>query len=149
MKLLLKTTIDKLGKRGEVVRVANGYGRNYLIPQGFAVEPTSDNLLRLESEKQKYEAQMLAEKGEFEELAAKLSAVSCTVTAKADENGHLYGSVSEAMIAEAFAGDGIELDPKTVVMPEEHIKELGVYEISVKLHPEVSATTKVWVVEEN
>ncbi len=148
MKLLLKQNVDKLGSRGDVVKVSAGFGRNYLLPQGLAVEPTKDNLLRLEAEKKKYAVKEMEERSQFVELAERLKEASCTVQAKADEEGHLFGSVSEKMIADAFTADGIALDAKSIHLADP-IKELGVYEVSIQLHPEIEATTKVWVVEED
>jgi large subunit ribosomal protein L9 len=140
MKLVLRQDVDKLGKRGEVIKVADGYGRNFLLPKQLALEATPGNLKRVELEHRGVEVKRVRERQEAEELARRLAAVSCTVARKVGENDALYGSVTNADIA-AF------LDKRKIVL-EEPLKALGIYTVPVRLHPEVTAEIKVWVVKE-
>ena len=145
--LVLRKNVPKLGAVGDVVKVTKGYARNYLIPQGFAYPVTPDNLKRLEAEKKRIAREIQAEKDRCLSLAAELKNKSFTIPMKATEEGHLYGSVDSSSIAAAITADGLEVDEKAVEIPEP-IKELGIYEIAVKLHPGVTAKTKVWIVSE-
>ncbi|MBN1421581.1 MAG: 50S ribosomal protein L9 [Planctomycetes bacterium] len=146
MRLLLRTSIQNLGLMGEIVKVKDGYGRNFLIPQGYAVEATPDNLARFEGERRRLIAQEKATREKMQLLAKELEGSSCTIIARSTEEGHLFGSVSARDIAAQFTADGIDVDPKTVLL-EEPIKELGIYKVVIRLHPEIEATTKVWVVK--
>ena len=146
MKLLLQRNIDKLGKIGDVVDVAAGYGRNYLLPKGVAVELTPDNLHRFESMKRKLIALEQETKEKFQVLAKELEKASCTIIANASEEGHLYGSVAARDIAQQYETEGLEVDPKCIQL-EEPIKELGIYKVDIRLHPEVECRAKVWVVK--
>ena len=146
MEILLRTDVEKLGKRGEVVTVREGYARNYLLPLKLAATVTPENRRLLEVEKQRFIQEEMTRKDEFQRLAERLSGLSCTIEMAAGEEGHLYGSVTAQMVVEAFKKEGVELDPKAIVL-DRPIKELGVYQIPLKLHPEVECTTKVWVVE--
>lgn len=146
LKVVLRQDVPSLGRRGEVVTVKTGYARNYLLPRGFALVETPENLARIEREKLKHLAAEEARKGDLLALKEKLTQVSCTIAAKASEEGHLYGSVNAQMIVDAFAREGIALDPRWVRL-ERPIKELGVHEVSLQLHPDIEATAKVWVVE--
>lgn len=145
--LILRKDVPSLGRMGDVVKVAPGYARNYLIPKGLALQVTPDNLKRLEAEKVKTAKLRELELVQIRELAKRLAGSSCTVAVKANEEGHLYGSVDARLIAEAFAKDGVELEAKVVAL-EEPIKELGVYTVGLRLAPEVECETKVWVVED-
>ncbi|MFH1549925.1 MAG: 50S ribosomal protein L9 [Planctomycetota bacterium] len=147
MKVLLTQNIDKLGRRGEVKTVSDGYARNYLLPKKLALKPTSQNIKQLETESSRRVQEEVEQKKTMEQAAEQLKQTSCTVTSHADENGHLYGSVTEAMIAEALKEEGAEVEAKTIVL-HAPIKELGVYDIEVRLHPDVIVQTRVWVVEE-
>ena len=146
MKLLLQRNIDKLGNIGDVVNVAAGYGRNYLLPQGLAVELSPDNLQRFDSMKRKLIALEQETKGKFQVLAKELEKASCTIIANASEEGHLYGSVGAREIAQQYAAEGLEVEPKCIVL-EEPIKELGIYKVEIRLHPDVECRAKVWVVK--
>ena len=146
MKLLLQRNVEKLGKIGETVNVAAGYGRNYLLPRGLAVELTKDNLHRFESMKRRLIAMEQETKEKFQLLAAELEKSSCTIIANSSEEGHLYGSVAGRDIARQLATDGIEVDPKGILL-ESPIKELGIYKVKIQLHPEVVCEVKVWVVK--
>ena len=147
MKVLLTQNIDKLGKRGEVKTVPDGYARNYLLPKKLALKPTPQNIKQLEFESSRRAQEEVEQKKTMEQVAEQLKQTSCTVTSHADENGHLYGSVTEVMIAEALKDEGVEVEAKIIVL-QAPIKELGVYDIEVRLHPDVIVQTRVWVVEE-
>ena len=144
MKVVLRKNVEKIGKSGDVVSVKDGFARNFLLPNGFALAATKDNIGRVEEEKKKAERNKEAEKGKAQELAVKLSGLSCTITAEAqDEN--LYGSVTASEISKALELEQIEVDKKDILMPEP-IKKLGIFEVEIRLHPEVTAKIKVWVV---
>lgn len=146
MKVLLWQDIDKLGKRGEVVKVADGYARNYLFPRKLASLNTPENARLLAVARR--QAQKLEEiaKQNCREVASKLEGKAFTIEVLANDEGVLYGSVTPAMIAEIVEREtGVKLDPKSFVISD-HIKELGVYPIKIRLHAEVEATCRVWVV---
>jgi len=147
MKLVLRQDVDKLGKRGEVVKVADGYGRNFLLPKQIALEATPGNLKRVERERRGVEVKHVRERQEAEDLARRLAAVSCTVARKVGENDALYGSVTNADIAAFLEKEGFGLDKRKIIL-EEPLKALGIYTVPVRLHPEVTAEIKVWVVKE-
>ncbi len=146
MKLLLQRNIEKLGNIGDIVHVPPGYGRNYLLPKGLAVEVTADNLNRFEGMKRRLIAIEQETKEKFELLAKEIEGASCTVVTNASEEGHLYGSVTARDIAAQFVAEDIKIEPKSIVLPEP-IKELGIYMVNIRLHPEVECEAKVWVVK--
>lgn len=147
MKIILLEDIEKLGKEGDIVEVAPGYARNFLLAKKKALVSTPGNMKRFEEIKKRKTIQYLKSKEEAEKLAERLNTVSITSVAKAGENEKLYGSVTSHDIAELLKKEGFELDKKKIVI-EEPIKSLGVYSIPIKLHPEVQATIKLWVVSE-
>jgi large subunit ribosomal protein L9 len=147
MKVVLRQDIDKLGKRGEVVKVAPGYGRNFLLPKQLALPATPGNLKRVELERRSLDVKRVRERGEAEQLAERLSRLSCTVARKVGESDALYGSVTNADIAAFLEKEGLAIDKRKIVL-EEPIKALGIYTVPVRLHPEVTAEVKVWVVKE-
>ncbi|MGQ9590654.1 MAG: 50S ribosomal protein L9 [Planctomycetota bacterium] len=146
MKLLLQRNVEKLGKIGDVVDVADGYGRNYLLPMGFAVELTPDNLHRFEAMKRKLIALGEETKEKLQLLAKELDRASCTIIVRSTEEGHLYGSVSAKDISKQLATEGFQVEPECVLL-ENPIKELGIYKVKIRLHPEVESELKVWVVK--
>jgi large subunit ribosomal protein L9 len=146
MKLLLQRNVDKVGNIGDIVKVAPGYGRNYLLPRGLAVEVTPDNLNRFESMKRKLIAMEQETKEKFQLIAKELEKTSCTIIANSSEEGHLYGSVTAREIAKQLASDGIEVDTKCVLL-DTPIKELGIYKVKIRLHADVECEAKVWVVK--
>ena len=146
MKLLLQRNIEKLGNIGDIVHVPPGYGRNYLLPKGLAVEVTADNINRFEGMKRRLIAIEQETKEKFELLAKEIEGASCTVVTNASEEGHLYGSVTARDIAAQFVAEDIQVEPKSIVLPEP-IKELGIYMVNIRLHPEVECEAKVWVVK--
>jgi large subunit ribosomal protein L9 len=147
MQIVLKEDIEKLGRRGEVVKVADGYARNFLLPFGKALAATPGNLKVIEREKRRYVARLGKEKEENEALARRIQAVSVTLVRKVGEHDVLYGSVTSADIGESLQKEGIVVDKRRIQLPEP-IKSLGIYSVPVRLHPEVTAEVKVWVVKE-
>jgi len=147
MEVILRDEVDKLGHRGDVVKVADGYGRNYLLPRGLALPVTDANRATIERERKAHAAKAAKEKAEVETLAARLNGMRYVAPRKVGENDLLYGSVTSGDIAEFLKGKGIELDKRKVQL-EEPIKKLGDHEVHIKLHPEVTATLKVLVSKE-
>lgn len=147
MKIILTKDVDALGMTGQIFNVAKGYARNYLIPQGFAVEATAQNLKRMEGERQKVEDRMLKAKDEAERARDKMSEVVITIAQKVGEEDRLYGSVTTMDIAAQLEKQGISIDRRKIHL-DKPIKALGEFEVPVKLHPEVTAAVKVVVVPE-
>lgn len=145
--IILQQDVENLGTAGEVVEVAPGYARNYLLPQGFALPATEGNLKRVREERRREERAAERVRERAESLASELSGRSVTFHERAGEGGSLFGSVSVADIVDALADEGIELDPDQVLL-DEPIKELGVYSVAVDLHEDVKPELKVWVVAE-
>jgi large subunit ribosomal protein L9 len=147
MRLILRNDVQPLGKRGDVVKVAPGYGRNYLLPKGLAYEYSEANVKRIEKERKLIAVAQLKEKQEAEELARRIAAVSCTIVKKVGENDTLYGSVTSAEIGEALQKEGFSIDKRKILL-DEPIKALGIYSVPIRIHPEVPCELKVWVVKE-
>lgn len=147
MKVILTKDITALGQLGTVVDVAKGYARNYLIPQGLAMEATKGALAQVEQVKAKYAVVRGKEQEAARAKLGTLEGVSVTIAQRVGEGERLYGSVTAAMIAEALEAKGFDLDRKQLDL-EEPIKKLGTYEIAVRLAPEVTATITVEVVAE-
>ena len=145
--LILTADIDGLGLEGETVKVSEGYARNHLIPRKLAVPVTSAALKRLEKNKLEREARHLKELEIAQSLALTLEKISCTITAKVGENDKLFGSVTTADIIASLKKQGVELDKHKIQMAEP-IRELGVFPVKIKLHPQVEVSLKVWVVGE-
>jgi len=143
MEVLLRETVDKLGVRGNVVKVSVGYARNFLFPKQLAVRLTEGNIRQLEIEKRNYEKRILSEKSGAEEAKGKLEEITFTVNKRAGESNQLFGSVTSQEIAEMLNEKGFEIDRRKLQLPV--IKEIGEYEVSVKLHHEVDATFKLVV----
>lgn len=146
MEIILREDVERLGKVGEVVKVKEGYARNFLIPKGLALRATSDNLKRVEAEKKIKVIRAEREKREAQALAEKLASISCTIPVEVQEDGALYGSVTGVDIAKALEPDGFKLDKKNFLL-DEPIRELGIYRVRMRLHPEVTTELKVWVVK--
>ena len=148
MEVILKKNVDKLGYANDVVTVKPGYGRNFLIPQGYAILATaSAKKAHAEVMKQKAhkESKLLAE---AQELAGKLEALSVTITTKAGENGKIFGSVNTVQLSEALKAAGFDIDRKSLKIKDEPIKEVGSYEAEANLHKGVKPTFKFEVVGE-
>lgn len=148
MKVILTEDITPLGAMGAVVDVARGYARNFLIPQGKAMEATAGNLTRVEKAKAKYLQAQAAARDAAMVQVAHLEGVSVTIAQRVGDEDRLYGSVTVAMIAEALADQGVEVDKKQLELAEP-IKKLGSYEVIVRLAPEVKGTITVEVVAES
>ncbi|MBO7428436.1 MAG: 50S ribosomal protein L9 [Paludibacteraceae bacterium] len=147
MEIILLQDVQNLGYKDDVVKVKNGYGRNYLIPQGKAILATPSAKKQLE-ENLKQRAHKLAKiKADAEELAAKLNGVSLQIGAKTSATGTIFGSVNNIQIAEALAKQGFDIDRK-IIFINDNVKELGSYKATVKLHKEVSAEINFEVVAE-
>lgn len=146
MQVILQEDVEKLGKAGEVVSVREGYGRNFLLPQGKAVPADPGNLRKLEHQRRVIQAaQQKARKG-AEDFAERLKGVSLTIGREAGEEDRLFGSVTAKDIAEALRAEGLTVDRHSIQM-EAPIRQLGIFDVPVKLHPEVAAAVKVWVVK--
>jgi len=144
MKLILKENIENLGQIGDIVKVAPGYARNYLLPKGLAIEATAKNAKALDHAKRQMAYKKNKALESAKNLAEKLSAVNVTLSHKAGEEGKLFGSVTTMEIAEFLKAQGFDIDRKKIVLPEA-IKQVGEYTLTVKIHPEVSASIKVTV----
>jgi large subunit ribosomal protein L9 len=148
MEVILKKNVDKLGYTNEVVTVKPGYGRNFLIPQGYAVLATAsakkahEEIMRQKSHK---ESKMLAE---AQAIAAKLAEVTLSIATKAGENGKIFGSVNTVQIAEALREAGFDIDRKSLKIKEEPIRDLGIFEAEANLYKGVKQTFKIEVVSE-
>jgi large subunit ribosomal protein L9 len=147
MRIVLRENVEKVGRRGEVVKVADGFARNFLLPKKLALKATDANLKRIEQERKVREVHEAKEKQEFQALASRLSQLSLTAVRKVGENEALYGSVTNSDVGELLEKQGFSVDKRKILL-DEPIKALGIYEVPVKLHPEVTATVKVWVVKE-
>ena len=139
--------MDNLGRRGEVVKVADGYARNYLLPRKLALLATEGNKKQIERERAKFDAKDAEERKIAEAIAERLSAVDIVITRKVGETAALYGSVTSADIADALAAKGFEVDRRKVQLPEP-IKKLGDFSVPVRLQRDVVATVKVKVAAE-
>jgi large subunit ribosomal protein L9 len=142
MKVILADDVRGLGHRGETVTVKPGYARNFLLPQGFAYEATAANVRRLSEDKKKYDAKMLQGKAVAEEAAKKVEGLTVSITKKAGDEGHLYGSVTASEIADALAAKNIEVDRRRIELAEP-IRRLGSHTVHVRLHRDVVATLTV------
>ncbi len=147
MKVILRKNFDQLGKVGDVVSVKDGYARNYLIPRGIAYQATAGNIRSLDEEKKQILKREAKELETAQALANELEKVSVTIPVKVGEEEKIFGSVTTQMIADALHEKGFELDKRKIEITEQ-IKALGIYTISVKLHPSVTAAVKTWVVRE-
>src|SRR5205807_1807507 len=147
MEVILKEDVPKLGHRGEVVKVAEGYGRNYLLPRKLAIEATQGNKAVIEQMKQSAVRRSAVEKSDAESLAKQLEAVSLTFERKAGEKDHLFGSVTSGDLAEALEKKGFNIDRRKIQLSEP-LKSLGDFEVSIKLHRDVAPKIKVTVQKE-
>lgn len=147
MELLLKEDVDNLGARGELVKVKAGYGRNYLLPRGLAIQATPSNIKQIEMQRRALLKREAAERETAEQQAALLREVVLEFARKVGEHGLLYGSVTSMDVHEALVAKGYELDRRRVML-KDPIKEVGEYDVPVKLHREVAADIKVIVKSE-
>lgn len=147
MDIILIERVESLGVEGDVVTVASGYGRNFLLPQKKAIIANKANLKKVDEIKKLKVASELKELEASRHLAEKLASVSCTIPMQVGEEEKLFGAVTSSDICKVLEKEGIEID-KRKIMLDEPIRELGVFSIDVKLHQEVTGTVKVWVVKE-
>ncbi len=147
MQVILRENIEKLGSRGDIVNVADGYARNYLLPRRLAVPATEANKKIVEQERQAHLRREARERGEAEELARLLAGVTVTIPQKAGEHDQLFGSVTAKDIAEALQQKNYVVDRRKIQL-EEPIKQLGEYKVPVRLHKDVTAEILVQVVKE-
>ena len=148
MKVILKQNVESLGKAGDLVKVADGYARNFLVPKGLAAEANSRNLKVFEHEKQQIMHQAEKIQKQAEETALRLSAVTCTIARRVGEQEKLFGSVGAKDIEEALVAQGIEVDKKSVLL-DEPIKALGEFPVRIRLSAGVTGEIKVVVVSES
>lgn len=148
MQIILQEDVEKLGTRGEVVTVAEGYARNYLLPRKLALEASPGNMKRLEKMRVAFAKKEATEKGDAQKLAELLASVSLSISRKAGENDQLFGSVTTGDIADALAARGYNIEKRKIALADP-IKLIGEYEIPIKLHREVSATVKLTVQKES
>jgi large subunit ribosomal protein L9 len=147
MEVILREHVDNLGRRGEVVKVADGYARNYLLPRKMALLATPGNKKQVERERAKFDAREAEEKGVAGTIAQRLEGLELQIARRVGETEVLYGSVTSADITDALRAKGFDLDRRKLVLPEP-IKKLGEYDIPIKLHREVATHVKVRVVAE-
>ena len=146
MKVVLLEEVPYLGNAGDMVKIADGYGRNYLIPRKKAVEATAKNIKQLERQKGLFDSKEEKVKKDAEKLAERIEGLSCTFSRQVGEEDKLFGSVTNMDIEEALKREKVAVDRKKIIL-ETPIKKLGIYTVPVKLHPEVTAGVKVWVVK--
>ena len=143
MKVILQKTVERLGDPGDVADVADGYARNFLIPRGLAVRAEKGAVRHAESLKRAHQTRTKAQKGEFEAIAARIIQSPVVVTARAGEEGKLFGSVTAADIAEALSSEtGVAVDRRDIHL-DEPIRSVGTHEVTVRLHPEVDPVLTV------
>ena len=147
MEVILRQHVDNLGNRGDIVKVADGYARNFLLPRKLALPATTGNKKHVERERKIMEAREAEEKGQAEAIAARLGAVDISIARRVGETEQLYGSVTAVDIADYLKGKGFEVDRRKLILPEP-IKTLGEHTVPLKLHREVTVPLKVRVVKE-
>ena len=145
MKVILREDVSDLGTMGELVEVKPGYARNYLLPRGLAVPATSKNLRRLEHEKRVIQQRVARAKADADTAAKRIESLSVTIAKQVGEEDKIFGSVTSKEIEESLREEGIRVDRKSILL-DEPIRALGVYPITVRLHRDVSAKLKIWVV---
>ena len=144
MNIILTQNLKDVGKIGDVVKVKDGYARNYLLPRQLAIAATESNVRRMDKEKAKRVALYEEEKKQAQVKAAEFAKVSLTIAVEVNDQEKLYGAISETEIIKAFEAEGQKVEKKALVL-EKAIEELGIFEVGVKLHPEVIAKVRLWV----
>jgi large subunit ribosomal protein L9 len=147
MEVILREHVENLGERGEIVKVADGYARNYLLPRKLALPANAGNRKHVERERKIVEARESEEKGKAEAIAAKLSAIDVSIARRVGDTEQLYGSVTSGDIADFLKAKGFEIDRRKLILPEP-IKAIGEHTVPLKLHREVTVPLKVRVVKE-
>jgi len=147
MEVILRRAVENLGKPGDVVKVKNGYARNYLLPHNLAYEATPGNLKRIQQERARLDAAENQRRDSAQEVATKLEQVSLTFSARVGEEGKLFGSVTAADIAQQLEQQGFHIEKRQIDL-HEAIKSLGVYRVPIRLHADVKPEIRVWVVKQ-
>lgn len=147
MEVILRQAVENLGHPGDVVTVKPGYGRNYLLPRGYAYEATPGNLKRISQEKARLEAAENERRDKARELAKKLEEVQLTFSSRVGEEGKLFGSVTAADIATQLEAQGFTIEKRQIDL-HDPIKTLGVFRVPVKLHADVKPEVRVWVIKQ-
>lgn len=147
VEVILRADVEDLGSVGDVVHVKPGYARNYLVPQGLAYEATAGNKRRLEEDRRRVERLAMRARSDADTVARELEGRSITFAVKSGEGGRLFGSVTNADIAQKLAEEGITIDRHAIRL-DEPLKQLGAYTVAIHLHAEVRPEIKVWVVSE-
>lgn len=148
MQVILHEDVPNLGQAGDIVTVKDGYARNFLLPRKLAVEASLSNVSMLDHQKKVVAAKISKMKAKAEELAKKMASLSITITKEAGEGDKIFGSVTTMDIANALRTEGYTIDKRHIKL-KEPIKEIGVFDVAVRLHPEVDGIVKVWVVKKN
>ncbi len=148
MKVILKVNVDSLGKAGEIIKVADGYARNYLIPKGFAVEASNWSMKALEHEKSRIMKKIETDRKKAEVMVEKIQGVTCTISRRVGEQDKLFGSVTTKDIESSLIEQGIEIERKMIIL-EEPIKSLGEFPVKIKFQPGITAEITVTVVGES
>jgi large subunit ribosomal protein L9 len=147
MEVILREDVVQLGRRGDVVKVAEGYGRNFLLPRGLAMAVNEANKAMIAKERKALDARLAKEKAEFEALAGRIAGLRFVAPRKVGENDVLYGSVTSGDVAEFLKAKGIDIDKRKVLL-DEPVKHLGDHEVRIRLHPEVTAILRLLVSKE-
>lgn len=146
MEVILTRGYKGLGKTQAVVKVKDGFARNFLLPKGLALLATKENLAKMAEIEKRKAMQLEKEKSQAEELARRLNGVSINVAVATNEEDNLYGSVTDADIVSALKEEGFNIDKQNILL-NEPLKNLGIYDVAIKLHPEVEAKIRVWIVK--
>jgi large subunit ribosomal protein L9 len=147
MEVILRDHVEKLGKRGEIVKVSDGYARNYLLPRKLALPATDGNKKHVERERKIMETREAEDKGQAQALAARLGAIDISIARRVGDTNQLYGSVTSSDITDFLKTKGFDIDRRKLILPEP-IKAIGEHEVPLKLHREVTVPLKVRVVKE-
>ena len=147
MKVILRKNFDQLGKVGDTVSVKDGYARNFLIPRQIAYQATKGNIISLEEEKKQIQKKEAKELDAAQTMAANIEKVSVTIPVTVGEEDKIFGTVTTQMIADSLKEKGFDIDKRKIEITEP-IKSLGIYSVTVKVHPSVTATVKTWVVRD-
>jgi len=147
MEVILRQAVENLGKPGDVVKVSNGFGRNFLLPRGVAFEATAGNLKRIAQEKERLEAAETERRSSAQTLATRLEAVSLTFSARVGEDGKLFGSVTAADIVHQLETQGFQIEKRQIDL-HEPLRTLGVFRVPVRLHADVKPEIRIWVIKQ-
>jgi len=147
MKVILTEDVQHLGSASQLITVKNGYARNFLIPKGKALMATTQNLKNLEHQKRLIQEKLQKTKRLADVLARRIEAISCTISKPAGEEDKIFGSVTTADIQSCLKHEGLDIEKKKIVL-DEPIRSLGIFNVPIKLHPDITASLKVWVVKE-